>query len=285
MFLNICVFISIFVILRGSSPCGNSIVEPAEECDDGNTVSGDGCSSTCNIETDYKCYIQNNLSICYINKPFSAYLNYIPLSNIDLNLTFTKPFLVYNPNFIQSRMNLTIPGLNSSTDFTWQMQNTTDQMMFSIDLSFSVSFISQQVVITFNNSDSQILDIFNESLGEGSWVLTAEIPIYINYTSYEANFMVFMNYFIDFVFIIMMFSTIPLLIVNSLTVFWSFLGISYLFYFFKNIILDIVQLIQLFEYISYNRARQTIEFLRELRISNLFFHNLKSKFYFSQFFD
>ena len=26
------------------------------ECDDGNTVSGDGCSSTCMIETQYYCY-------------------------------------------------------------------------------------------------------------------------------------------------------------------------------------------------------------------------------------
>ena len=30
--------------------CGNGVVEANEECDDGNTVDGDGCSSTCNIE-------------------------------------------------------------------------------------------------------------------------------------------------------------------------------------------------------------------------------------------
>ena len=30
--------------------CGNNIVEPEEECDDGNTVDGDGCSSLCEIE-------------------------------------------------------------------------------------------------------------------------------------------------------------------------------------------------------------------------------------------
>ncbi|MGM0556664.1 MAG: DUF4215 domain-containing protein [Myxococcota bacterium] len=32
--------------------CGNDVVEPSEECDDGNTVSGDGCSDICEIETD-----------------------------------------------------------------------------------------------------------------------------------------------------------------------------------------------------------------------------------------
>ena len=30
--------------------CGNRIIEPPETCDDGNTVSGDGCSATCQIE-------------------------------------------------------------------------------------------------------------------------------------------------------------------------------------------------------------------------------------------
>ncbi len=30
--------------------CGNGILEPGEECDDGNTVSGDGCSADCTIE-------------------------------------------------------------------------------------------------------------------------------------------------------------------------------------------------------------------------------------------
>jgi cysteine-rich repeat protein len=35
--------------------CGNGIVDPGEECDDGNTQSCDGCSSTCTIEVGWKC--------------------------------------------------------------------------------------------------------------------------------------------------------------------------------------------------------------------------------------
>lgn len=31
--------------------CGNGVLDPGEECDDGNTVSGDGCSATCKLET------------------------------------------------------------------------------------------------------------------------------------------------------------------------------------------------------------------------------------------
>ena len=35
--------------------CGNGTVETGEECDDGNTISGDGCSSTCQIEVAPVC--------------------------------------------------------------------------------------------------------------------------------------------------------------------------------------------------------------------------------------
>src|SRR5439155_516828 len=34
---------------------GNGRVEPGEECDDGNTTSCDGCSSTCTSEPGYRC--------------------------------------------------------------------------------------------------------------------------------------------------------------------------------------------------------------------------------------
>ena len=41
------------VSLAGPGPatCGNGVVDPGEQCDDGNTTSGDGCSSTCQDET------------------------------------------------------------------------------------------------------------------------------------------------------------------------------------------------------------------------------------------
>ena len=38
-----------------SSTCGNSLRETGEECDDGNTISGDGCSASCYIEYGWTC--------------------------------------------------------------------------------------------------------------------------------------------------------------------------------------------------------------------------------------
>ena len=38
-----------------ASTCGNGVIEFGENCEDGNTTSGDGCSSTCVIESHYTC--------------------------------------------------------------------------------------------------------------------------------------------------------------------------------------------------------------------------------------
>lgn len=35
--------------------CGDGILLSTEECDDGNTVSGDGCSASCTIESGFQC--------------------------------------------------------------------------------------------------------------------------------------------------------------------------------------------------------------------------------------
>ena len=37
------------------STCGDSVIEGTESCDDGNTMPGDGCDSSCAIETGYDC--------------------------------------------------------------------------------------------------------------------------------------------------------------------------------------------------------------------------------------
>jgi cysteine-rich repeat protein len=51
------------VIIRASSAptvaikagCGDGLMTGSEECDDGNTINGDGCSHACTVETGYAC--------------------------------------------------------------------------------------------------------------------------------------------------------------------------------------------------------------------------------------
>ena len=50
--------IIILVLLLGysySQTCADGFVTGAESCDDGNTVSGDGCTASCNLETGWIC--------------------------------------------------------------------------------------------------------------------------------------------------------------------------------------------------------------------------------------
>jgi len=44
--------------------CGDGFVEPGEECDDGNTVNGDGCSSTCKREPAHQ-LLATGQTICW----------------------------------------------------------------------------------------------------------------------------------------------------------------------------------------------------------------------------
>jgi cysteine-rich repeat protein len=47
------------VCLDAGPSCGNSVVDPSldEGCDDGNAESGDGCSASCQVETNYACNV------------------------------------------------------------------------------------------------------------------------------------------------------------------------------------------------------------------------------------
>ncbi|KAK9918751.1 hypothetical protein WJX75_006574 [Coccomyxa subellipsoidea] len=42
-------------VVKWLSVCGNGIVEGAEECDDGDTIDGDGCSAQCKVEAGWEC--------------------------------------------------------------------------------------------------------------------------------------------------------------------------------------------------------------------------------------
>jgi len=71
----VCLFFTDF-LLRLSEPvsvretfrvCGDGIVSLGEECDDGNFVSGDGCSAVCEVESDFFCSfdVPSHRSVCF----------------------------------------------------------------------------------------------------------------------------------------------------------------------------------------------------------------------------
>ncbi|CAD8156917.1 unnamed protein product [Paramecium octaurelia] len=75
--------------------CGNGIlINQYEECDDGNRIGGDGCSSFCNIENSYKCVNQEgSLSQCTFIRSPEFVINILSdkmNSTQILELTFTQ---------------------------------------------------------------------------------------------------------------------------------------------------------------------------------------------------
>lgn len=59
------------------STCGNGILDAGEACDDGNSISGDGCSSACVIEGGWMCTSSPfaTRSLCQPNECGDSYIN------------------------------------------------------------------------------------------------------------------------------------------------------------------------------------------------------------------
>lgn len=56
--------------------CGDGVILMLEQCDDGNTISGDGCSSDCVPEANFTCAVPSGqtASICSYNQPMTLNL-------------------------------------------------------------------------------------------------------------------------------------------------------------------------------------------------------------------
>ncbi len=100
--------------------CGDGAIGTGEACDDGDTASGDGCSSTCQIETGYQC--SGEPSVCTL----------LP------GLTCSNPILA-SDGFVYTGSNIAAYGDDLNfTDASCQdvlgAMNASPEMVFQIDL-------------------------------------------------------------------------------------------------------------------------------------------------------
>lgn len=83
--------------LANRTVCGDGIVEGGEQCDDGNTVSSDGCSATCQIElADLVITKSATPNPVKVNKPLTSTLtitNNGPATATGVTVTDTLPYL------------------------------------------------------------------------------------------------------------------------------------------------------------------------------------------------
>jgi cysteine-rich repeat protein len=87
---SVCKVMFIMKSLSLSAICGDGKVDQGEDCDDNNTTPGDGCSTTCTIESGYTCDKSQTPSVCTpttANPPLNPNdpnnPNYDPNSKVD----------------------------------------------------------------------------------------------------------------------------------------------------------------------------------------------------------
>ncbi len=92
--------------------CGDGIVQTlnGEECDDGNTADGDGCSSTCTLETESFWSLDGSTAIFSLNVVPGSTTVLLVSRNTGLAENTEVTFQVYETDLIQSDLIKTISG-------------------------------------------------------------------------------------------------------------------------------------------------------------------------------
>ena len=236
-----------------NATCGNGIREPPEECDDGNTISGDGCSSTCQIETFYDCS-QKNGTYCFDKRPPYCLLtipdNHFYLS-VQFYLTFSK---VMQPIDFKnaSVAKLSVDNLTAEQDFVWNY-TMNDNKTYAFNVIFKTSFQSKSFKVKFINPNN-ILDMSNIPITSISYAPSGIINEFIYYTQTQIDFFNVIDMTLSYLMIALLFVFFPLLILDSLSIFWLYI--------------EMLQTLNLILYVNIDIPDNAVVFFRALSPAN-----------------
>ncbi|KAM3140070.1 hypothetical protein pb186bvf_007870 [Paramecium bursaria] len=145
------------------SICGDSIKSSTEECDDGNTLSYDGCSDSCVIENNFICLEQQKMSYCKQDNKANLILsqnNQLTSNKYQIQLKLDKKTYYKQIQLTISIYQDTILIESSFYEFKYNytQQNKFQYLQINTTLEFKQSF--DYVFINFNLTGS----FFNEYL-------------------------------------------------------------------------------------------------------------------------
>eukprot|EP00347_Sterkiella_histriomuscorum_P008004 403346735 len=149
--------------------CGDNINYGQTECDDGNTISGDGCSELCKIEYDFAC---NTTGTCLYTKKPSPFIKQISKSNV-LTISFDE-IVKYSSAGELSVKDLEINIIKSDgteVTFTWTGEIGSDFtacncFQIQLDLRESVDGTEVEKFSNFINNFLQKIQIYFRPDGE-----------------------------------------------------------------------------------------------------------------------
>jgi len=126
------------------------------ECDDGNTIDGDGCSSQCKIESGFNCYKTNGPDICYDIVPPKATMQIKRVNR--LIITFSETVIIRtNSTKLAESMKITLIDAPYGCTFSWSIngsfaQNTKlNEIEISAYPKCSLKANVQEFVVEFRN--------------------------------------------------------------------------------------------------------------------------------------
>ena len=135
-------------------------------CDDGNLIDGDGCSSVCQVETNYFCYGGTTQSPdkCNSTLPlqFSSATYYV---NQTISVVFNKPvffkskpviFIAIDPN-LDKLLDISIEGnIGQTFSFSWTYKQIGEKTLL-IFMNFKSSLLGDEVISITKNFSICIL--------------------------------------------------------------------------------------------------------------------------------
>ncbi len=183
--------ISLIVLIGAVSACicGDGVVEECEECDDGNTVNGDGCSSTCIIEEE-ECNLELTKSVDNQNAELEDILTYtlhykntgdkictgggVKIQDtLDENLLYTG---TYTKNILND-------ADSQGLDFAWY-----DEITNTLTWNAHVVSLNEEGTITFEAEvltpeqcgDFEISNYFKAWSDQEGWKSSNTVNVFIN---------------------------------------------------------------------------------------------------------
>ncbi|CAD8081493.1 unnamed protein product [Paramecium primaurelia] len=144
-----------------NTQCGDGIVIiEKEECDDSNLYNHDGCNNKCQIENNWKCIIQDQLSHCFQQDYPIPLLQMINNKPNHLLLAFTQPIMlsqsIYNSDDFIKSISITILKIDKKQfNFTLipiiELSKELMDIQYTIDLQFQVSIKNPILNLSFDS--------------------------------------------------------------------------------------------------------------------------------------
>eukprot|EP00826_Nyctotherus_ovalis_P044318 TRINITY_DN4779_c0_g2_i7.p1 TRINITY_DN4779_c0_g2~~TRINITY_DN4779_c0_g2_i7.p1 ORF type:complete len:312 (+),score=42.09 TRINITY_DN4779_c0_g2_i7:81-1016(+) len=123
--------------------CGDGIHLGQVECDDGNTKSGDGCSSDCKIEKSYSC-------ISYSNGPSTCFNIEAPTASLKLSGDNLLPNA--DSGVLTSKMTVTLKNTREPCKLSWELQTDFPaSSTIKVNPQCSLQGSHQLYIVTFEN--------------------------------------------------------------------------------------------------------------------------------------